>query len=68
VLYAVRRRKGQPDLSQGSGILPGAPLVLSHTYLISLTLSISARIGEGEGGGGGLHKHIKRQSWQEGQI
>jgi len=35
VLDAVGRRKGQPDLNQGSGILPGAPLVLSHTYLIS---------------------------------
>jgi hypothetical protein len=38
VLDAVRRRKGQPDLNQGSGILPGAPLVLSHTYLILLVL------------------------------
>jgi hypothetical protein len=31
VLDAVKRRKGQPDLSRGSGFLPGAPLVLSHT-------------------------------------
>jgi hypothetical protein len=55
VLGAVRRRKGKPDLSQGSGILPGAPLVLSHTYLISLTFLISARIGEGgKGEVGGL--------------
>jgi hypothetical protein len=53
VLDAVRRRKGQLDLSQGSGILPGAPLVLSHTCLISLTFSISACIGEGGGRGGG---------------
>ncbi len=62
VLDAVRRRKGQPDLNQGSGILPGAPLVLSHTYLVSLTFIISARIGEGGGeeggGGGGLHTNI----------
>ncbi len=53
VLDAVERRKGQPYLSQGSGFLPGAPLVLSHTYLISLTFTISARIGKGRGEGGG---------------
>ncbi len=72
VLDAVERRKGQPDLSQGSGFLPGAPLVLSHTYLILLTFTITARIGKGRGGGreggGGVTQHIKQQERQEGQI
>ena len=76
VLDAVERRKGQPDLSQGSGFLPGAPLVLSHTYLISLTFTISARIGKGrgeggggrEGGGVGLHNILNNNRSKKGRF
>ena len=78
VLDAVRRRKGQPDLNQVSGILPGAPLVLSHTYLISLNIYslCSYREGEGgEGGGGGvggggmgLHNKLNNNRGKKGRF
>ena len=78
VLDADERRKGQPDLSRGSGFLPGAPLVLSHTYLISHNIYslCSYREGEGgEGGGGGgggggmeLHNILDNNSGKKGRF
>jgi hypothetical protein len=65
VLDAVKRRKGQPDLSRGTGFLPGAPRNIINSQLCMSGCSKQAWLNKGKVPRNSAHKRVlKKDSTQ----